>query len=167
MLVTTVGFVAVVVTTIFGTAADDRLWFQPYEAVFDGLGGRDWMDVSAEGRRGSVVSARPDGTVSVAHAGQADTLAKLVWHLEHDPEQLPAWAQGIDERAMVVIDEQARIKSFSAAAVRQFEAWEAGFRPEEARAQARRFSKEAFQRGILAEVESLLGSAGPSLSSQP
>jgi glycosyltransferase involved in cell wall biosynthesis len=54
-----------------------------------------------------------------------------------------------------------------AAAVRQFETWEAGFRPEEARAQARRFSKEAFQRGILAEVQSLLGSLEPSLSAQP
>ncbi|MBN1209358.1 MAG: glycosyltransferase [Myxococcaceae bacterium] len=48
-----------------------------------------------------------------------------------------------------------------AAAVRQFDAWEAGFRPEEARAQARRFSKESFQRGIMAEVEALLGSPAP------
>jgi glycosyltransferase involved in cell wall biosynthesis len=45
-----------------------------------------------------------------------------------------------------------------AAAVRQFQAWEASFRPEEARAQAQGFSKKAFLRGILAEVEALLGS---------
>ncbi len=44
-----------------------------------------------------------------------------------------------------------------AAAVRQFDAWEAQFRPEEARTQAQRFSKAAFQRGVLAEVEALLG----------
>lgn len=43
-----------------------------------------------------------------------------------------------------------------AAAVRQFDTWEATFRPEEARAQARGFSKAVFQRGIMAEVEALL-----------
>jgi glycosyltransferase involved in cell wall biosynthesis len=54
-----------------------------------------------------------------------------------------------------------------AAAVRQFDAWETGFRPEEARAQARRFSKETFQHGIMAEVEALLGSPAPSRAAQP
>lgn len=44
-----------------------------------------------------------------------------------------------------------------AAAVRQFEHWEADFRPADARAQAERFSRAAFQRAILAEVEALLG----------
>ncbi|WP_289018742.1 MobF family relaxase [uncultured Ornithinimicrobium sp.] len=44
---------------------------------------------------------------------QADTLAKLVWHLEHDPEQLPTWAQGIDERALVVIDEAGMVDTLS------------------------------------------------------
>lgn len=52
-------------------------------------------------------------------------------------------------------------------AVRQFDAWEAGFRPQEARTQARGFSKQAFQRGILAEVEALLGSPAPSHAGQP
>ncbi|HLL02723.1 MAG TPA: glycosyltransferase [Myxococcaceae bacterium] len=47
------------------------------------------------------------------------------------------------------------------AAVRQFEAWEPHFVPAEARAQAQRFSREAFQRGVMAEVEALLGSAAP------
>ncbi|XXF75618.1 glycosyltransferase [Myxococcaceae bacterium GXIMD 01537] len=46
-----------------------------------------------------------------------------------------------------------------AAAVRQFEHWEADFRPADARAQAERFSKAAFQRAILAEVEDLLGAS--------
>jgi glycosyltransferase involved in cell wall biosynthesis len=54
-----------------------------------------------------------------------------------------------------------------AAAVRQFEAWETIFRPDEARAQAQRFSKAAFLRGILAEVEALLGSPVSSPSAQP
>jgi glycosyltransferase involved in cell wall biosynthesis len=54
-----------------------------------------------------------------------------------------------------------------AAAVRQFDAWEAGFRPSEAREQAHRFSKEAFQRGILAEVEALLGSAASRRTVRP
>ncbi|SOC51155.1 MobF family relaxase [Ornithinimicrobium cerasi] len=36
---------------------------------------------------------------------QADTLAKLVWHLEHDREHLPTWAAGIDGSTLVVVDE--------------------------------------------------------------
>jgi glycosyltransferase involved in cell wall biosynthesis len=48
-----------------------------------------------------------------------------------------------------------------AAAVRQFNAWEARFLPADARALARRFSKDAFQRGVMAEVEALLGSPAP------
>lgn len=43
-------------------------------------------------------------------------------------------------------------------AVRRFEVWESTFHPEEARAQAQRFSKAAFHRAVLAEVEALLGS---------
>ena len=54
-----------------------------------------------------------------------------------------------------------------AAAVRQFEAWEAHFRPEEARAQARCFSKAAFHRAILAEVEDLLRSPASPGTAQP
>lgn len=46
-------------------------------------------------------------------------------------------------------------------AVRAFEAWEAGFAPEEARQNAIRFSKEAFQGRLLAEVAALMGLAGP------
>ncbi|MFB9733453.1 MobF family relaxase [Ornithinimicrobium kibberense] len=44
---------------------------------------------------------------------QADTLAKLVWHLEHDPEHLPTWARDIDERALVVIDEAGMVDTLS------------------------------------------------------
>ncbi|SEM85531.1 Glycosyltransferase involved in cell wall bisynthesis [Stigmatella aurantiaca] len=45
-----------------------------------------------------------------------------------------------------------------ATAVRQFEAWERTFSPAEARAQAQRFSRQAFLRGMQAEVEALLNS---------
>ncbi|MCE9667202.1 glycosyltransferase [Myxococcus stipitatus] len=41
-------------------------------------------------------------------------------------------------------------------AVRRFETWEVGFRPEAARAQAERFSRAHFQRAMLTEVEALL-----------
>ncbi|NNB96486.1 glycosyltransferase [Corallococcus exiguus] len=44
-----------------------------------------------------------------------------------------------------------------AAAVRQFDAWEQSFRPEDARAQAERFSRARFQQAIQAEVDALLG----------
>ena len=44
-------------------------------------------------------------------------------------------------------------------ALRRFEAFEAGFDPGRARAQARRFSKEAFQAGLRAQVDALLAHA--------
>ncbi len=43
------------------------------------------------------------------------------------------------------------------AAVRGFDAWEAGFQPADARAQALRFSKKAFQAALLDEVRALMG----------
>jgi len=45
-------------------------------------------------------------------------------------------------------------------AVRRFEAWEPGFQPSDARAQAERFSRAAFQRAVKAEVDALLGTPG-------
>jgi glycosyltransferase involved in cell wall biosynthesis len=44
-----------------------------------------------------------------------------------------------------------------AEAVRRFEQWEGSFRPEDARAQAERFSRAAFQRAVKAEADALLG----------
>jgi glycosyltransferase involved in cell wall biosynthesis len=44
-----------------------------------------------------------------------------------------------------------------AEAVRRFERWEGSFRPEDARAQAERFSRAAFQRAVKAEADALLG----------
>jgi glycosyltransferase involved in cell wall biosynthesis len=51
-------------------------------------------------------------------------------------------------------------------AVRGFDAWEQGFRPEEARQQAERFSVAAFQKAISGHVESLLSSP-PRSASEP
>lgn len=48
-----------------------------------------------------------------------------------------------------------------AAAVRRFDEWEAGFRPEAARAQAERFGRAHFQSAILREIHSVLGDVLP------
>lgn len=44
---------------------------------------------------------------------QADTLDKLLWHLDNDPEHLPPWAAGIDETTLVVIDEAGMVDTTS------------------------------------------------------
>lgn len=62
-----------------------------------------------ESSGGTVVGLAPSAAAAAVlrenAETQADTLSKLVWHLEHDPENLPAWASGIDETSLVVIDE--------------------------------------------------------------
>ncbi len=62
-----------------------------------------------ESSGGTVVGLAPSAAAAAvlreAADTQADTLAKLVWHLDHDPGQLPAWAQDIDEQTLVVVDE--------------------------------------------------------------
>lgn len=45
-------------------------------------------------------------------------------------------------------------------AVRAFDAWERAFRPEEARANALRFTKERFQRELWAEIEAVMAGVG-------
>ena len=61
---------------ILGTAGDDRLALESGSAgsVVDGLGGRDWLDLTAEGSRGSSVTVLPDDTVEVARGGRSDML---------------------------------------------------------------------------------------------
>ncbi|MFK5634243.1 MobF family relaxase [Ornithinimicrobium sp. LYQ103] len=70
-----------------------------------------------ESSGGTVVGLAPSAAAAAVlrdHAGtQADTLAKLVWHLEHDPEHLPAWAKDIDESTLVVIDEAGMVDTLS------------------------------------------------------
>ena len=60
--------------TIYGTTSDDRLWFQPGNEIIDGLGGRDWIDMLAEGRRYSALAAQSDGTLAVIHSAQTDAI---------------------------------------------------------------------------------------------
>ncbi len=59
---------------IAGSQGDDVLVRVPGQHVYDGLGGRDWLDMGALGRRGADVAAQPDGTVVVAHGDQTDAL---------------------------------------------------------------------------------------------
>ncbi|MGD8202156.1 MobF family relaxase [Ornithinimicrobium sp. W1679] len=70
-----------------------------------------------ESSGGTVVGLAPSAAAAAVlrdNAGtQADTLAKLVWHLEHDPEHLPTWAQRIDEASLVVIDEAGMVDTLS------------------------------------------------------
>ncbi|WP_202865395.1 MobF family relaxase [Ornithinimicrobium sufpigmenti] len=70
-----------------------------------------------ESSGGTVVGLAPSAAAAAVlrenAETQADTLAKLVWHLEHDPEHLPRWATDIDERALVVIDEAGMVDTLS------------------------------------------------------
>ncbi|MDQ3383558.1 MAG: relaxase domain-containing protein, partial [Actinomycetota bacterium] len=66
---------------------------------------------------GTVVGLAPSAAAAAvlreAAGTQADTLAKLVWHLEHDPHQLPDWARTIDEDTLVLIDEAGMVDTLS------------------------------------------------------
>ncbi|MCG2803671.1 MAG: relaxase domain-containing protein, partial [Cellulomonas sp.] len=58
---------------------------------------------------GDVVGLAPSATAATvlggAIAARTDTMAKLLWHLDHDPEHLPAWAGRIGPTSLVVVDE--------------------------------------------------------------
>ena len=61
----------------------------------------------------SVLAENMDGTT--------DTMAKLIWHLEHDAlANLPQWATSIGPRTLVVIDEAGMADTLSLARVVQF-----------------------------------------------
>jgi Domain of unknown function (DUF4214) len=60
--------------TVFGTAADDRLVSGASDDVIDGLGGRDWLDLTDAGSRGADVKVLSESSVSVARAGGTDAL---------------------------------------------------------------------------------------------
>ncbi|WP_131104480.1 MobF family relaxase [Ornithinimicrobium sufpigmenti] len=70
-----------------------------------------------ESSGGTVVGLAPSAAAAAVlreNAGtQADTLAKLVWHLEHDPEHLPQWATDVDESTLVVVDEAGMVDTLS------------------------------------------------------
>ncbi len=58
---------------------------------------------------GEVVGLAPSATAATvlgeAIAARTDTMAKLIWHLDHDLEHLPGWAQRIGTTSLVVVDE--------------------------------------------------------------
>lgn len=58
---------------------------------------------------GDVVGLAPSATAATvlgeAVAARTDTVSKLIWHLDHDPEHLPGWARRIGPRSLVVVDE--------------------------------------------------------------
>ncbi|MGV8967694.1 MAG: MobF family relaxase [Cellulomonas sp.] len=58
---------------------------------------------------GDVVGLAPSATAATvlgeAIAARTDTMAKLLWHLDHDPEHLPGWAGRIGPASLVVVDE--------------------------------------------------------------
>ncbi|MCG2800370.1 MAG: relaxase domain-containing protein, partial [Cellulomonas sp.] len=58
---------------------------------------------------GDVVGLAPSATAATvlgeAIAARTDTMAKLLWHLDHDPEHLPSWARRIGPTSLVVVDE--------------------------------------------------------------
>ena len=67
---------------------------------------RAWADDGGTlvGLAPSAAAAAVLGDQIGTHADtHADTLAKLVWHIQHD--DLPGWAERIDEHTLVVIDE--------------------------------------------------------------
>ncbi|MCE0485440.1 MobF family relaxase [Ornithinimicrobium sediminis] len=70
-----------------------------------------------ESSGGTVVGLAPSAAAAAVLRENAnthaDTLAKLVWHLEHDPDHLPQWAAAINESTLVVIDEAGMVDTLS------------------------------------------------------
>lgn len=62
-----------------------------------------------ESTGGTVIGLAPSAAASTelgASIGtDADTLAKLVWHIKHPEKPAPAWMTSVDDRTLVVVDE--------------------------------------------------------------
>jgi len=71
---------------------------------------------------GTLVGLAPSAAAAAVLGDQidthADTLAKLVWHLQH--QDLPGWAERIDEHTLVVIDEAGMADTLSLDTAVQF-----------------------------------------------
>ncbi len=61
------------------------------------------------GDGGEVVGLAPSAAAAAvlgeSIGASTDTMAKLLWHLEHDPTHLPEWADRIGPKTLVVVDE--------------------------------------------------------------
>jgi len=79
----------------------------------------------ADGEKGTVLGLAPSA-VAAAILGQetgthADTLAKLVYHLERRfVEPMPAWAEAIDANTLIIVDEAGMAATGDLAAVTRF-----------------------------------------------
>ncbi len=66
---------------------------------------------------GTVVGLAPSAAAAAvlrdSTGTQTDTLAKLVWHLDHAPDQLPDWAKEIDAQTLVVVDEAGMVDTLT------------------------------------------------------
>ncbi|MHB1489455.1 MAG: MobF family relaxase, partial [Cellulomonas sp.] len=61
------------------------------------------------GDGGEVVGLAPSAAAAAvlgeSIGASTDTMAKLLWHLEHDPAHLPEWADRVGPQTLVVVDE--------------------------------------------------------------
>lgn len=77
-----------------------------------------------EGAGGRVIGLAPSAAASTelgsSIGSDADTLAKLVWHLEHPDVPAPDWMHGVDERTLVLIDEAGMASTPDLAAAVEF-----------------------------------------------
>ncbi len=73
---------------------------------------------------GTVLGLAPSASAAAVLGDQievpTDTLAKLVWSLEHDAANLPEWAERVDAHTMIVIDEAGMADTLSLDAVTRF-----------------------------------------------
>jgi len=70
---------------------------------------------------GLAPSAVAAGVLREETGTHADTLAKLVWHLQHQPvSPLPAWAKAVDNKTLIVVDEAGMAATGDLAAVTRF-----------------------------------------------
>ena len=73
---------------------------------------------------GDVVGLAPSATAATvlgeAIAARTDTMAKLLGHLDHDPEHLPGWARRIGPTSLVVVDEAGMADTLSLARLIEF-----------------------------------------------
>ena len=70
---------------------------------------------------GLAPSAVAAGVLREETGTHADTLAKLVWHLQHQPvSPLPAWAKAVDANTLIVVDEAGMAATGDLATVTRF-----------------------------------------------
>ena len=70
---------------------------------------------------GLAPSAVAAGVLREETGTHADTLAKLVWHLEHqDASPMPTWATAVDDKTLIIVDEAGMAATGDLATVTRF-----------------------------------------------